>query len=45
LQLLLIYQKTEESEANEKLLLNIPGFAQYLCKIQQNEGKNEPSVD
>ncbi|MEH1825599.1 MAG: hypothetical protein V7L22_09585 [Nostoc sp.] len=30
-------QKTEESEATEKLLLNIPDFAEYFLEIEQNE--------
>ncbi|MFN6540186.1 MAG: hypothetical protein RM021_028095 [Nostoc sp. EkiNYC01] len=34
-------QKTQESEATEKLLLNIPDFAQYFREIEQNEDKLE----
>ncbi|MBN3958987.1 hypothetical protein [Nostoc sp. NMS8] len=38
-------QKTEESEATEKLLLNIPDFAEYFREIEQNEEElqNTPS--
>lgn len=38
-------QKIESSEATEKLLLNIPDFAEYFRKIEQNEGElqNTPS--
>ncbi|MEH1852770.1 MAG: hypothetical protein V7L11_14160 [Nostoc sp.] len=38
-------QKTEESEATEKLLLNIPDFAEYFREIEQNEDElqNTPS--
>ncbi|MEH2046901.1 hypothetical protein [Nostoc sp.] len=34
-------QKTEENEATEKILLNIPDFAKYLREIEQNEDKIE----
>ncbi|MBN3941401.1 MAG: hypothetical protein V7L21_24365 [Nostoc sp.] len=34
-------QKTEENEATEKILLNIPDFAKYLREIEQNEDKLE----
>ncbi|MEH2061590.1 MAG: hypothetical protein V7K50_04840 [Nostoc sp.] len=34
-------QKTEASEATEKLLLNIPDFAQSFREIEQNEDKLE----
>ncbi|MEH2259244.1 hypothetical protein [Nostoc sp.] len=34
-------QKTEENEATEKILLNIPDFAEYFRKIEQNEDKVE----
>jgi hypothetical protein len=34
-------QKTEESEATEKLLLNIPDFAESFPKIEQSEDKLE----
>ena len=34
-------QKTEESEATEKLLLNIPGFAESLGEMEQSEDKLE----
>ncbi|MEH2057086.1 MAG: hypothetical protein V7K97_13170 [Nostoc sp.] len=38
-------QKTESSEATEKLLLNIPDFAEYFREIEQNEDElqNTPS--
>ncbi|MEH2048494.1 hypothetical protein [Nostoc sp.] len=38
-------QKTEESEATEKLLLNIPDFAEYFREIEQKEDElqNTPS--
>lgn len=34
-------QKTEESEATEKLLLNIPDFAEFFREIEQNEVRLE----
>jgi|GEM_PF-2563986 transcription antitermination factor NusA-like protein len=34
-------QKTEETEATEKLLLNIPNFAESFREIEQNENKLE----
>jgi hypothetical protein len=34
-------QKTEESEATEKLLLNIPDFAASLGEMEQSEDKLE----
>ncbi|MBW4477327.1 MAG: hypothetical protein KME54_10710 [Tolypothrix brevis GSE-NOS-MK-07-07A] len=34
-------QKTEESEATEKLLLNIPDFAESFREVEQNEDKLE----
>ncbi|WP_448267859.1 hypothetical protein [Nostoc sp. DSM 114159] len=34
-------QKTEENEVTEKLLLNIPDFAQSFREIEQNEEKLE----
>ncbi|PHM10418.1 hypothetical protein [Nostoc sp. 'Peltigera malacea cyanobiont' DB3992] len=34
-------QKIEESEATEKILLNIPDFAEYFREIEQNEDKLE----
>ncbi|MCF2147431.1 hypothetical protein IQ276_013590 [Desmonostoc muscorum LEGE 12446] len=34
-------QKTQENEATEKLLLNIPDFAEYFREIEQNEHKLE----
>ncbi|MBD2519070.1 hypothetical protein H6G93_29745 [Nostoc sp. FACHB-973] len=34
-------QKTQESEATEKLLLNIPDFAEFFREIEENEDKLE----
>ena len=34
-------QKTEQSEATEILLLNIPDFAEYFREIKQNEDELE----
>ncbi|MEH2447671.1 MAG: hypothetical protein V7K18_18400 [Nostoc sp.] len=34
-------QETEENEVTEKLLLNIPDFAEYFREIEQNEDKLE----
>jgi hypothetical protein len=34
-------QETEENEVTEKVLLNIPDFAQSFREIEQNEGKLE----
>ncbi|MBN4002603.1 hypothetical protein [Nostoc sp. LPT] len=34
-------QETEENEVTEKLLLNIPSFAEYFREIEQNEDKLE----
>lgn len=34
-------QKTEESEATEKLLLNIPDFAESFREMEQSEDKLE----
>jgi hypothetical protein len=34
-------EKTEESEATEKLLLNIPDFAESLREMEQSEDKLE----
>lgn len=34
-------EKTEESEATEKLLLNIADFAEYFREIEQTEDKLE----
>ncbi|MBN3888243.1 MAG: hypothetical protein HWQ43_03380 [Nostoc sp. JL31] len=38
-------QKTEESEATEKLLLNIPDFGEFFREIEQSKDKleNTPS--
>ncbi|MEH2074975.1 MAG: hypothetical protein V7K57_11375 [Nostoc sp.] len=37
-------QKTEESEATEKLLLNIPNFAEFFREIEQDEDKLESTA-
>jgi hypothetical protein len=37
-------QKTEESEATEKLLLNIPDFAESCRELEQNEDKLETTA-
>ncbi|MBX9254400.1 hypothetical protein H1Q63_10670 [Desmonostoc muscorum CCALA 125] len=34
-------QKTQESEATEKLLLNIPDFTEFFREIEENEDKLE----
>ncbi|BBD65105.1 hypothetical protein NIES4072_12300 [Nostoc commune NIES-4072] len=34
-------QETEEKEVTEKVLLNIPDFAQFFREIEQNEDKLE----
>lgn len=34
-------QETEESEATEKLLLNIPDFAEYFREMEKSEDKLE----
>ncbi|ODH00144.1 hypothetical protein A4S05_34570 [Nostoc sp. KVJ20] len=34
-------QKTEENEVTEKVLLNIPDFAQFFREIEQKEDKLE----